>query len=157
MVFAAYTRSPRCAGLVSHRRRRDAKHHRQFDPSVGRSGPHDFAARSGRARLALPKRPSHPAPNVRDDRDTPLLIGRETRELKPVICPTAQVEITATDWHDGQIARSGQVRWWRGPRWLGGRLNRTPKAACVLCDTEAQTLDVVLYMVTGIKQPRLLQ
>jgi hypothetical protein len=28
---------------------------RKRDPSVGRSGPHDFAARLGRARIALPK------------------------------------------------------------------------------------------------------
>jgi hypothetical protein len=44
----------------------------RLDISVGISGPHDFAVRrkpcsSGRAR-----RPPHPAPNVRDDRETPL-------------------------------------------------------------------------------------
>src|ERR1700761_2299088 len=39
----------------------------QLDPSVGGSGPHDFAVRIGRARLALPLRPSHPASHVRDD------------------------------------------------------------------------------------------
>ena len=32
-------------GLVCHRRRRDAKHHRRLDASVGASGPHDFAVR----------------------------------------------------------------------------------------------------------------
>src|ERR1700735_893817 len=46
---------------------------RQLDASVGASGPHDFAVRPGAARLAPPKRPSHPAPNVRDDRETPLV------------------------------------------------------------------------------------
>src|SRR4029077_5685979 len=30
---------------------------------------------------APPKRPSHPAPNVRDDRDTPLLVGRDTQDV----------------------------------------------------------------------------
>jgi hypothetical protein len=65
---------------------------RELDASVGASGPHDFAVRSQHlssarlviahrpfdppcdplARKTLP-RPSHPAPNVRDDRDTPLL------------------------------------------------------------------------------------
>jgi hypothetical protein len=49
----AYTRSPRCTGLVVTVVRRFVT--RQLDPSVGRSGPHDFAARLGRARLALPK------------------------------------------------------------------------------------------------------
>jgi hypothetical protein len=49
--------------------------------------PHAWAALVSRCQ----KRPSHPAPNVRDDRDTPILTGRETRELRPVICPMAQV------------------------------------------------------------------
>jgi hypothetical protein len=63
--FTAYTCSPRCTGLFSHRRLPIIIG--KLDPSVGRSGPHDFAVRTGRARLALPSRPSHPAPNVRDD------------------------------------------------------------------------------------------
>src|SRR5215213_10427340 len=33
------------------------------------------------ARPTLP-RPSHPVPNVRDDRDTPLLVGRDARSCK---------------------------------------------------------------------------
>jgi hypothetical protein len=32
-------------GLSCHRRQRDARHRRQFDASVGASGPHDFAVR----------------------------------------------------------------------------------------------------------------
>ena len=32
-------------GLFCHRRRRDAKHHRQLSASVGAPGPHDFAVR----------------------------------------------------------------------------------------------------------------
>src|SRR6202022_3560460 len=38
-----------------------------------------------------PPRPSHPAPNVRDDRDTSLLWG-ETAESVEVICPTGQAK-----------------------------------------------------------------
>src|SRR5579864_7485195 len=50
-----------------------ADHLRRLDASVGASGPHDFAVRLRAARLAPPKRPPHPAPNVRDDsRDAPL-------------------------------------------------------------------------------------
>src|SRR5205807_2162999 len=45
---------------------------RQLDASVGASGPHGFAVRYGIVRLATPKRPPHPAPNVRDDREAPL-------------------------------------------------------------------------------------
>jgi len=40
--FTAYTCSPWCAGLASHRGLRIA---RKFDLSVGRPGPHDFAVR----------------------------------------------------------------------------------------------------------------
>src|SRR5260370_37762749 len=50
---------------------------RQLDASVGASGPPDFAVRVSILRPALAcltlPRPSHPAPNVRDDREAPLL------------------------------------------------------------------------------------
>jgi hypothetical protein len=46
---------------------------RELDASVGASGPHDFSVRSDVIRLVTPPRPSHPAPNVRDDREAPLL------------------------------------------------------------------------------------
>jgi hypothetical protein len=59
-------------GLSCHHRQRDAKHRRQLDASLGASGPHDFAVRFTRVRLSAPKRPPHPTPNVRDDRETPL-------------------------------------------------------------------------------------
>jgi hypothetical protein len=55
---------------------------RQLDASVGASGPHGFAVRGGvirpraHARLTSP-RPPHPAPNVRDVRETPLYSGRD--------------------------------------------------------------------------------
>jgi hypothetical protein len=48
------------------------KHHRQLDISVGISGPHDFAVRADIIRQSMHTRPSHPAPNVCEDRDTPL-------------------------------------------------------------------------------------
>jgi hypothetical protein len=51
------------------------KHRHQLDISIGMSGPHDFAVRKSAVRLSAPWRPSHPASNVRDDRDTPLLSG----------------------------------------------------------------------------------
>jgi hypothetical protein len=52
---AAYTCSPRCPGLLATVAGVMRKHRRQRNPSVGRSGPHDFAARFDRARLALRK------------------------------------------------------------------------------------------------------
>jgi hypothetical protein len=60
-------------GLSCHHHWRDAKHHRQLDASVEASGPRDFAVRFTRFVVSRQKRPSHPAPNVRDDRDTPLV------------------------------------------------------------------------------------
>ena len=63
--------------LSCHRRRCDAKHHHQLDASIEASGPHDFAVRISAVRLAALSRPSLPAPNVRDDRDTPLLRARD--------------------------------------------------------------------------------
>jgi len=51
------------------------EHRSQLDSSVEESKPHDFAVRDRRLRLMRRSRPPHPAPNVRDDRETPLLIG----------------------------------------------------------------------------------
>ena len=46
---------------------------------VGAPGPHDFAVRTNAARRAIialgDVRPSHPVPNVRDDREPPLFSG----------------------------------------------------------------------------------
>jgi hypothetical protein len=53
--------------------------------SVETSGPHGFAVRPRRARLARQRRPSLPASNVRDDRETPLLIGHGMGRILPVI------------------------------------------------------------------------
>jgi len=59
--FTAYTCSPRCAGLVSHRR--PAKRLARLDPSVGGSGPHDFARpprrRSSRSAIRVHRNPPH--------------------------------------------------------------------------------------------------
>src|SRR5262249_5259280 len=43
----------------------------RLDPSVGGSGPHGLTVRTRPARLAARPRPSHPALDVRDDRDAP--------------------------------------------------------------------------------------
>jgi hypothetical protein len=45
----------------------------KLDAGVEASGPHDFAVRFGVVRLSTLSRPPHPAPNVRDDGETPLL------------------------------------------------------------------------------------
>jgi hypothetical protein len=48
---------------------------RKRDASVEASGPHDFAVRLARVRLAQQAVHRIPTPNVRDDRETPLLSG----------------------------------------------------------------------------------
>jgi hypothetical protein len=89
-------------GLCCLRHRRDAKHHRQLDISVGISGPHDFTVRIRRTGHSRRTRPPHPAPNVRDDRETPLLIGHRMREEKPLICPSVQAQYSGVSagWPD---------------------------------------------------------
>jgi hypothetical protein len=66
---------------------RDAQHHRELTPASGVPGPHDFAVREPRARVRAQPRPSHPAPNVRDDRDKSLLRARDARASQDV-CPS---------------------------------------------------------------------
>jgi hypothetical protein len=78
--FAAYTRSPRCTGLVSHRGLRISSPANLIPASGDQDhtiSPHALAALV----LRCPKRPSHPAPNVRDDRDTPLFSGARRASL----------------------------------------------------------------------------
>ena len=69
-------------GLCCHRRQRDAKknsrHHRQLDASVGASEPHDFAVRQPRRSSArktrddVAQRPPHPAPTFVTMANAPL-------------------------------------------------------------------------------------
>ena len=62
--------------------------------STAAPGPYDFAVRRLTSRLRKKRlvkpRPSHPAPNVRDDREAPLLIRCGTRGNLLLICPTVQ-------------------------------------------------------------------
>ncbi len=79
---------------------------------ISASGYQDHAASPyaiRRTRLMHRKRPSHSAPNTRDDREAPLLIGHGTREEVPVICPSTQAKVPATIWHDGQITTRAQI------------------------------------------------
>jgi len=71
--FTAYFALSQVTGLSCHlpRETRDTRL-RELNASVGASGPHDFAVRVSIIRLLKPPRPSHPAPNVRDDREAPL-------------------------------------------------------------------------------------
>jgi len=78
MVLAVYFEVSPETGLDCLRPLRDARHHRKVDTSVGVSGRHDFAVRIRRTRQLRRTRPSHPAPDVRDDREAPLEQGGTT-------------------------------------------------------------------------------
>jgi hypothetical protein len=67
-------------GLCCHRHRQVTTC--QLDASVEASGPHDFAVRISTVRQPCYQRPPHPMPNVRDDRETPLCVGRDGRRCK---------------------------------------------------------------------------
>src|SRR4029077_10977889 len=81
----------------------------ELSASVGAPGPHVFAVRFSVARLATPLRPSHPALNVRDDRDTPLLVRRDARRTV-LIWGFEQYRAPAAQWHDGQISHDAHAR-----------------------------------------------
>jgi hypothetical protein len=65
-------------GLLSPSPARSSPH--RLDISVGISGPHDFAVRLTRARLARQGVHRIPRPTFCDDRETPLLSGRDARK-----------------------------------------------------------------------------
>ena len=92
--YGLYVISP-VTRLCCHRHQHDAKHHRQLNASLGAPGPHDFAVRGQRHSSDDMPRPSHPAPNVRDDREAPLMWVRDARRIV-LICPTAQEKMCTT-------------------------------------------------------------
>src|SRR5262245_7333946 len=79
--FTAYTRSPRGPAFLPPCRD-NAQARVALGISTGMPGPRDFTVRivlfvcAIRSRCS-PIRPSHPALNVRDDRDTPLWLRRD--------------------------------------------------------------------------------
>ena len=68
------------------------EHRRQLDISVEMSGPHDFTVRRACVRRSQSPRPPHPALNVYDDRETPLMRGGTARAYKDDL-PDGQSEI----------------------------------------------------------------
>jgi hypothetical protein len=56
----------------------------ELDASIGASGPHDFAVRKIDALVSSTARVHRIPPRVRDDRDTPLRVGRDHND-RPVI------------------------------------------------------------------------
>src|ERR1700733_14945890 len=80
MVLAAYFALSLVTGLSCHHRPQEACKKlasRGLDASVGASGPHDFAVRKIALSSAAPLASIASMPNVRDDRETPLSVGRD--------------------------------------------------------------------------------
>jgi hypothetical protein len=73
MVLTGSSALSLVTGLCCHHRKRNAQALSPLDASVGASGPHGFTVRVDALRPAHHPRPPHPAPNVRDDRELPLL------------------------------------------------------------------------------------
>jgi hypothetical protein len=71
-------------GLSCPRHRRKSAS-ADLTPASGRQNHTTSPSATARFRRAHASRPPHPAPNVRDDREAPLLAGVERRELVPVI------------------------------------------------------------------------
>jgi hypothetical protein len=95
VLTVSFALSP-VTGLCCHRHQR--KKSRQLDASVGASGPHDFTVRVNAARLASLPRPPHPAPNVRDDREAPLLGGRDDESIKLFLANGEMKYFCEWDW-----------------------------------------------------------
>jgi hypothetical protein len=76
--FTAYSALSLVTGLFCHHHSRNVI--RKLDASVGASGPHGFTVRKLAHSSMRRRRPPHPAPNVRDDRETPLLSGAGWRQ-----------------------------------------------------------------------------
>src|SRR6202050_475131 len=75
MVLTAYSVLSLVTGLFCHHRWRNL--FRQLDASVGASGPHDFAVRKSALSSLAQLASIASRPYVRDDRETPLCVGRD--------------------------------------------------------------------------------
>jgi hypothetical protein len=78
MVLTAYFVLSPVIGLSCHRRW--WKNFRQLDAGVEASGPHDFAVRKITRSSVAPLASIASQPYVRDDRETPLCVGRDGRD-----------------------------------------------------------------------------
>jgi hypothetical protein len=80
MVLTAYFMVSLVIGLSCHHPRAFAEALSRVDTSVEISGRHDFAVRDTRTRLLRLLRPPHLLPDVRDDRETPLMRAEDARK-----------------------------------------------------------------------------
>jgi hypothetical protein len=82
-------------------------------PAQGRQDHTSSPSAHSITRQSMHPRPSHPAPNTRDDREAPLLeeAGRadDAGDLGPTSTRIPKIG-TATEWHDGQFAHDGHAQ-----------------------------------------------
>jgi hypothetical protein len=84
----------------------------ELNASVGAPGPHAFAVRIQRVRLTRHLRPPHPAPNVRDDRDTPLLWRRDSgKKAQFPIFRKTNISACRTD-NPNQLESAREIRFY---------------------------------------------
>ena len=102
---------------------------RELDPSVGGSGPHDFAVRLCRVRLTQHQRPSHPRPTCRDDR--PKRPSSSRRDARDDGCDLPDgASVCAC----GRLARRAICAW--------GVCGNCPSGARVQCTSQTRHLGV---------------
>jgi hypothetical protein len=70
----------------------------QLDASVGASGPHDFAVRKIALSSAAPPASIASQPYVRDDRETPLCVGRDGEDMQVIWVKSEPEYFCAGDW-----------------------------------------------------------
>ncbi len=98
----AYTRSPRCAGLVSHRRLARPKALRGLIPASGNQD-HAISLSALRiARLATPARPPHPESRLRRLAKRPSEAIQDAR-IKPYFSEKRKRKFAAGGWNPGSI------------------------------------------------------
>jgi hypothetical protein len=103
-------------GLSCPRRSRGIASHENLAPASGRQD-HTISPSASAAFVnAQPQRPPHPASNVRDDRETPLLWRRDTQKML-LIWGFEQYCRPAAQWHDGQFTHDMYARSARRAKW----------------------------------------
>jgi hypothetical protein len=98
VLTVSFVLSP-VTGLVCHRHQRSCP--RQLDASVGASGPHDFAVRLKRRSSFSAIRVHRIPPYVRDDRETPLLLRRDGKDLDLIWVGGEAENFCKWDWTGG--------------------------------------------------------
>ncbi len=100
--YGLYVLSP-VTRLCCHRRRRDAKHHRQLSASLGAPEPHDFAVRDIVTRLVRYRVHRIPHPTFVTIAKRPSYRRRDARKDGFDLPDGARGKF-ASPWHDGQFA-----------------------------------------------------